>query len=678
MSPHGSTPPRRPATDASIAPGAQPSTHEDRADAGPPRRRAASLRRAAGALGATAILATAGVVGIADPAAAITTVTSSGTTVTVNITGAGNVEVTCVSNVVRINGSAVSPAVPCATFSKLTVTGDGGAQNVDGRELEIAAFAAKPTLTANLGDGVDLVWDTKRADTINLGAGADNYYPVRGANNVSTDLGADKDTVRFFGTDADEQLTASSSGATVIINHSLGGVVEVLSINLAERLEVSGAQGDNVIDLSGIVTSSTIDEASIYTGAGDDEIRAPQIAYAQYTNRSNLFAGAGNNTIYGGPGNDNIGSEGNGDVISPGGGDDRVYDRYSPRSGRTINSGGNSSWYFFESGLGDSVSRIRPNGSGTTMTNSLNRPGQQQLNVAYSNISSTLGAQTTGDSRGLIDLVALNGGRDVFVNGDSSENDLLDVTIPTGAWTVSGTPQTGGWITPSAAGYAPIDYDNFGAVNVHGPWTNKNSGFVHRVTRDLMFRFATPGVIGSTSLALTDGSTTRQEVVAGLMDTDEYRGLDVDRIFTKYLDRKVDPSGLAYWSNSIQNGKALWRFRAQLFGSNEYFTKAGGTNAQYLDKVYFDVLGRKPDPSGRAYWTNKLNAGADRGSVALQFINANEFRRFLIDDQFLRFLDRKPTPAEQATWLTNLVSSPTGEQDLVAALAVGADYYNRT
>lgn len=653
----------RPATDA-------PSPHGG--------RRRSTLQRAAAAVGAIATISTVGVIGIADPAAAIVTVTSSGTTVTANVTGTGTIAVTCATNVVRINGTAPSPAVPCATFSKLTVNGDAGAQNVDGRELEHPVFAAKPTLTTDLGDGVDLVWDTTRADTIKLGGGADNYYPVRSVNNVLTDLGADVDTARFFGSDADEELTGSSSSATLVLNHSLDGVLRTMSMANVERLEVSGYQGDNVLDLSGIVTASTIDEASIYAGAGDDVIRAPQIAYEKYKFRSNLFAGAGNNTIYGSPGNDNIGSEGNGDVIFPGSGDDHIADRKSPRSGRTINSGGLSSFYFFESGLGDSVSRIRPSGTSTTVTNSLNRPGQQQLTLTYSSIVSRLGSQTTADSRGLIDVVALGNGRDVSVYGDSTDNDLLDVTIPTGAWTVSGTPQTGGWITPGTAGYDPIKYENFGAVNVHGPWTNKNSGFVHRVTRDLVFRFATPATISSTSTALTNGTTTRAAVVAGLMDSDEYRGHDVDRIFTKYLRRKADPGGLTYWKSSIQNGKALWRFRAQLFGSNEYFTKAGGTNAQYLDKVYFDVLGRLPDPSGRAYWTKKLDNGADRGSVALQFINANEFRRFLIDDQFLRFLDRKPTPTEQATWLATLVSSPTGEQDLIEALAIGNDYFNRS
>ena len=90
------------------------------------------------------------------------------------------------------------------------------------------------------------------------------------------------------------------------------------------------------------------------------------------------------------------------------------------------------------------------------------------------------------------------------------------------------------------------------------------------------------------------------------------------------------------------------------------------------------MLGRLPDPSGRAYWTGKLDSGADRGSVALQFINSAEFRRFIVDDQFLRFLDRKATTAEQDTWAPKITGTATGEQDLIAFLAASPEYYGRS
>lgn len=636
------------------------------------------MKRAAASVGTMAAIAAAVVVGIAPPAGATVTVTTAGTTVTVSLTGTETAAISCVGGKVSVNTKTGSPAVSCSALTKLTVNGDGGAQNVDGRQLESAVFAAKPYLVANLGDGVDLVWDTTRADQIDMGPGDDNFYLVRGVPNTLVDLGAGTgDTIRFFGTDADEELTASSGNNVVTINHELAGVLRTLTVTNAEDLQVSGYNGKNTMDLSGITGTSTIKRASIYTGSGDDVVRAPQFSGVQYTTGPTISAGAGNNTIYGGTGNDNILSEGNGDVITAGAGYNRITDRVSPRSGRTIDNNGTSNWYFVEYGLGDTTTRLRPNGSASKVTSSLTRPGQQLLGNSYTNVSVRLG-QASGDGKGLVDLVAFNGNRDVYVDGDAADNDLLDITIPTGSWNTSGTPADTYFVTPTAPGYAMIHVNDFGTVNVHGPWANLNAGFVHRVTRDLMFRFATSGTISSLAVALGGGDTTRPEIIADLMDSDEYRHLDVERIFTQYLDRKVDPGGLTYWTNSIRNGKPLWRFRAQLFGSNEYFNKAGATNASYLDAVYKDVLGRLPDPSGRAYWTARLNAGTDRGGVALKFINSPEFRRYLIDDQFLRFLDRRPTAGEQTTWVNTLKSSPTGEQDLIAYLAATAEYFNRT
>ena len=118
----------------------------------------------------------------------------------------------------------------------------------------------------------------------------------------------------------------------------------------------------------------------------------------------------------------------------------------------------------------------------------------------------------------------------------------------------------------------------------------------------------------------------------------------------------MDPSGQTYWIGSLRNGKSLRQFRAQLFGSSEYFVKAGGTNAAFVRRAYEDVLGRKPDSSGQAYWTNKANAGTERGLIARQFLASAEAKRTIVRDQFLRFLDRQPTSYELANWTTSLDS----------------------
>jgi len=114
--------------------------------------------------GALATIAGVGVIATASPAGALVTVATSGTTMTVTLTGAEVLDVKCISGVVSINTKTGSPTVPCATFSKLTVNGDSAKQEIDGHDLEVAAFAAKPYLVADLNDGPDIV-DTHLALT---------------------------------------------------------------------------------------------------------------------------------------------------------------------------------------------------------------------------------------------------------------------------------------------------------------------------------------------------------------------------------------------------------------------------------------------------------------------------------------------------------------------------------
>jgi hypothetical protein len=632
-------------------------------------------RRGLAATAALAAIAGLGVVaGPASPAGALVNVATSGTTMTVTLTGAEDLHVSCVGGVVTVNTKTGSPTVPCATFSKIAVNGDSAKQTIDGRELEAAVFAAKPYLVAQLGDGPDIVETTSRADSIDMGPGDDRVYAWRSTNQTLIDGGTGSDYIRIEGGEGvDDAIVVSSTNTNATITHEVGGVVRTHIAKNFESTDLSGKTGNDSLDASGITTGSSIKSVAVYGGEGNDTVRAAQFD-------TDLFAGPGTNQIFGGPDTDNIGSEGNGDVIKTGGGTaDRVYDRNSGRSGRTIDNLGQSNWYFFEGTLGDTTTRVRPGPSGTTVvTNSLTRTGQQTLGTSFKNVGSRFLANSSGNARGLADVVALTNGRKVYPSGDQSDDDLLDVTIPLGSWTTIGTPQGTYFITPTNPAYAEIQASNFGAVSVHGPWTNKNNGFIHRSYRDLVFRFPTGGVISQLGTLLTSGATTRQTITTELMDTDEYRGLDVDRTFTRFLRRTVDPGGRTYWINSIGNGKALWRFRAQLFGSNEYFTKAGGTNAAYLDRVYFDVLGRQIDPSGKAYWGKKLDNGADRGSVALNFINSSEFRRFVVDDQFLRILDRKASAGEHATWDGRITGTTTGEQDLIAFLVASDEYYNRS
>lgn len=611
------------------------------------------------------------------PASAGVSAGTVGPTVQVHMTGDETLTVTCSGGKVMVNGSVPNPALACGSFQTLGVTADGGAQRVDLRQLGNAAFTSDPAGVLVMGSGSDTVVDGPNADSIDTGGENDTLTLVPGgAANTAVTMGTGSDDrLTISATAGSETISLASTGADVAVT-IVGPTPMNATVAAVDDIYVNGAGGNDTIDATGITGTSTIDTRLLDGGAGSDTIDGT-------VSDDTLFGGAGTNTLRAYGGEDSIWSASSTDTIDPGADAvaDTIYDEDSPRSGgRTITNLGPEDHLHIQATSSDVVSRIRPNGPA----------GQQQWTVSLDRSGQyTLGPDDVGtlvpshfsagqpDHRSIVDAVL--GPRSISAGGGNGRLGLLDVTVPTGGWEVfpngDGSNVT---VIPDDLGLGQVTHSQTHSYRVHGPWTDLNQGWAHRVTRDLMFRFASDPARDQIRDQLTDGSRTRVQVTASLMNTDEYRGLDVDRTFLDYLRRKSDPSGRSYWIGSLRNGKSLRQFRAQLFGSNEYFTKSGGTNAAYMVRAYADIMGRAPDPGGQTYWTNKLNNGTERGLVARQFLASTEARRTIVREQFRRFIDRLPTDTEAATWVSRLGTSSTGEQELIAFLANSSAYYNRT
>ena len=71
--------------------------------------------------------------------------------------------------------------------------------------------------------------------------------------------------------------------------------------------------------------------------------------------------------------------------------------------------------------------------------------------------------------------------------------------------------------------------------------------------------------------------------------------------------------------------------------------------------MYRNVLGRAGDAGGRAYWIGKLNRGASRGQVMVNFSESAEYVRTTktqvdVIGAFTSLLHRAPTKAEVSEW----------------------------
>jgi hypothetical protein len=127
--------------------------------------------------------------------------------------------------------------------------------------------------------------------------------------------------------------------------------------------------------------------------------------------------------------------------------------------------------------------------------------------------------------------------------------------------------------------------------------------------------------------AITNCSATADALIVSLLPTDQT--LDdarLVRLYVAYFNRPPDPDGFAYWQRQLDNGKGLIN-AAKKFAESSEFKRTYGTlsNSAFIDLVYQNVLGRAPDPSGKAFWLTRLdNKTKNRGDVMINFSESSE------------------------------------------------------
>jgi hypothetical protein len=118
--------------------------------------------------------------------------------------------------------------------------------------------------------------------------------------------------------------------------------------------------------------------------------------------------------------------------------------------------------------------------------------------------------------------------------------------------------------------------------------------------------------------------------VALAFDTDGGSG-QAYRVYKAAFNRDPmsgDAKGLGYWIAQIEKGMDLVEVSARFVDSDEFRTLYGTnpTNAQFLTKLYQNVLGRDPEASGYNWWLNELNTNPSKtkAKVIADFAESGE------------------------------------------------------
>lgn len=174
------------------------------------------------------------------------------------------------------------------------------------------------------------------------------------------------------------------------------------------------------------------------------------------------------------------------------------------------------------------------------------------------------------------------------------------------------------------------------------------------LTGALVFSASFPGttsVAGATGAATTH--TVSRAATAAQRDS-------IFRLYRAYFLRNPDNAGLNYWAEKYASGQWTLSAISEFFASSPEFKSRYGslTNAQFVNLIYRNVLGRNPDAGGQSHWVQRLSGGTSRGAVMIGFSESPEFIK--------KTGTRAPGPAA-ASWMTEmagLVNSERGRRGL--------------
>jgi len=101
----------------------------------------------------------------------------------------------------------------------------------------------------------------------------------------------------------------------------------------------------------------------------------------------------------------------------------------------------------------------------------------------------------------------------------------------------------------------------------------------------------------------------------------------VARLYVAAFGRNADSAGLVLQYAGLRAGETLAQIGDGIVGSAEFINRYGAlSNADYVNALYQNVLGRAGDASGVAFYNGALARGASRGTILAAFADSDEER----------------------------------------------------
>ncbi|MGN0637331.1 MAG: DUF4214 domain-containing protein [Huintestinicola sp.] len=129
----------------------------------------------------------------------------------------------------------------------------------------------------------------------------------------------------------------------------------------------------------------------------------------------------------------------------------------------------------------------------------------------------------------------------------------------------------------------------------------------------------------------------------------------VERLYANLLGRSPDPSGKASHINRLKSGESACDVVKRFVLSTELANKKL-TNREFVKRMYLTMLDRSPDAAGLARWATALDNGCSYGYVLQGFGNSAEFTRLCASYGIVKGSYTSPENRDRNANLTAYVS----------------------
>ena len=208
------------------------------------------------------------------------------------------------------------------------------------------------------------------------------------------------------------------------------------------------------------------------------------------------------------------------------------------------------------------------------------------------------------------------------------------------------------------------------------PTDSKNARYICRVYLDLLGRAADPS--GKAFwLRKVDRGESRVGIIRKYQTTPEYNRRVVDDVYKTFLKRNPDQGGQAFWAEKIRKGANPDEIRTQVIGSNEYFTKSGGSASGFAAAIYQQITRTPATQPQIDAVVAQINAGKTRTSIAAALLATKAGDTATVQGIYERYLRRTP-PGSEVTYWVNKLQAGTTELKIVEATVSSNEYFNRS